>query len=155
MSNERRLERAILEAMINNLGAAGFKVAAVFIDGEGCYIMRDGDTTAERVQVSSNTSQYLTADQVAATIFDVWDCLTPTIHFTAQHSTEWGDHGVMVVLGNGSDFISDWHCGNDSSPPSKQRFAAIMDAVSELASEAPLTLHIPPALNDEVLGKVG
>lgn len=47
-AQSRRIEAAALVALIDNLGAAGFKVAAVHIEGEGCYVMApkaDGSET--------------------------------------------------------------------------------------------------------------
>jgi len=130
MIAERRIEAAILVALINNLSAAGFKPAAVCIDGEGAYVLApkaDGSDNILYEDLPAEISNPLTAAQVADLIFNVWDVVSPTIHFTHQHKLTWG-HGVMVVLGNGEDFISDWHCGDPA-------FDAVVTQVSEAASE--------------------
>jgi hypothetical protein len=52
-----------------------------------------------------------------------------TLHFAPKtHLDCWGRLGVYVVLGNGVDIISDWHCGNKS-------FDAAVDAVAMKAED--------------------
>jgi hypothetical protein len=131
MSNIR-IERAILTALIENLGAAGFKVAAVYTSED--YQLADGESSETGGEA---VKKLMTLIEVMK-VFDDFDMYNPTVHFTHQHAMTWGNRGVMVVPGNGEDFISDWHCGDKA-------FDAIVDTVAEAAHEGALSLFVVPA----------
>lgn len=146
MNINHRIEKAILVALIENLSAAGFKPAAVFIQGEGCYLLGDGKEYYKHAP--NSVRGYLSATAVASLIFEVWDVAQPTIHFTEQNSTLWGSRGVMVVVGNGVDFISDWHSGDKA-------FNAIVETVADAAHEGAFTLFVAPVDIQDALTKAG
>lgn len=131
MNMKARIERAILVALIENLAVAGFKAAAVWT-GE-TYQLADGEERSPRHR-SMEIRKPMTTDEVLK-VFDDFDMTTPTVHFTHQDLLSWGDRGVMVVCGNGEDFISDWHAGDKA-------FDAIVDTVSEAGHEGALSLLV-------------
>ncbi len=120
-------ERRILDALLNNLRAAGFLPAAVWTGEDYVRIHQGAVVDGLRVMEDDVMEAALTNEQVHQ-IFADYDMYAPTVHFTRQHKVTWGDRGVMVVPGNGIDFISDWHCGDKA-------FDAIVDSVSS-AQEA-------------------
>ena len=140
--NTIRIERAILTALIDNLGAAGFKAAAVWT-GED-YQLADGKSSVDGGR-SGILRKAMTLTEVLK-VFDDIDMSTPTVHFTQRHSMAWGNRGVMVVPGNGEDFISDWH--------SEKIFDAIVGTVAEAAHEGALSLFVVPADIEAALAKV-
>jgi hypothetical protein len=142
MSATRRVERAILTALIENLSAAGFKPAAVWT--EETYQLADGEEWSAR-HSNREIRKPMTTDEVLK-VFDDFDMLTPTVHFTHQHLLSWGNRGVMVVNGNGEDFISDWHCGDKA-------FDAIIETVADAAQNGVLSLFVVPADIEEALLK--
>lgn len=124
-------EQRILRALVDKLGAAGFKPAAVYIE-DGIYLM-PADAAGpvvefERGKEPTNIARAMTADEVCDQVYKVYDTLTPTIHFTQKDLTTWGNRGVMIVVGNAEDLISDWHSADKS-------FDAILWAVAEEAGE--------------------
>lgn len=124
-------EARILAALVANLGAAGFVPAAVWIeggDGGSGYVMApaDGAPTEAQGPTPDTIHRPLTLAEVQK-VFEDYDLYVPTVHFTGQHVTTWGNHGVAVVPGNGSDFISDYHAGDAA-------FTAIVDEVSDAAA---------------------
>lgn len=124
MTMRSRIENAILVALIDNLSVAGFKAAAVWT-GE-TYQLADGEERGPR-HTSMEIRKPMTTVEVLK-VFDDFDMVTSTVHFTHQNLLSWGNRGVMVVSGNGEDFISDWHAGDKA-------FDAIVDTVSEAAYE--------------------
>lgn len=132
MSANRRVERAILIALIDNLRSAGFAPAAVWTEEN--YQLADGE---ELSYSNREIRKPMTTDEVLK-VFDDFDMLAPTVHFTHQHKLSWGNLGVMVVNGNGEDFISDWH-------NSDRAFDAIVETVVEAAGEGALSLFVVPA----------
>lgn len=137
--NTTRIERAILKTLVQNLGAAGFKPAAVYIE-DGLYIMPDAKTGKlkeyDRGTEPERITYAMTERQIEETLFEVYDTLSPTIHFTDKDRTTWG-LGVMVVVGNGEDFISDWHCGERA-----KAFDAIVETVADAAYNGALSLSV-------------
>lgn len=138
MDVNTRIERAILVALIENLSAAGFKPAAVWT-GED-YQRADGvEGDCGSIDKPMTTAEVLK-------VFDDFDMLTPTVHFTHQHRLTWGNRGVMVVNGNGLDFISDWHAGD-------LMFDAVVTMVADAASDGELTLFVAPVDIQDALDK--
>jgi len=124
-------ERRILDALLNKLRVAGFLPAAVWT-GESYVLATSAEPDGTVLEWTTRQppkaiARGLTNDEVHK-IFADYDMYAPTVHFTRRHNITWGNHGVMVVPGNGIDFISDWHCGNAD-------FDAIVDSVSS-AQEA-------------------
>lgn len=144
MSTNRRVERAILIALINNLNAAGFKPAAVWT--EETYQLADGEEWTHN-RADREIRKPMTTDEVLK-VFEDFDMLTPTVHFTEQHTLAWGNRGVMVVNGNGEDFIADWHCGDKA-------FNAIVETVAEAASAGALSLFVAPVDIEAALNRKG
>lgn len=126
--NTIKQEQRILRALVDNLAAAGFQPAAVWIGGEYVMPLEPSGNPQETDQtVLDQIARPMSAAEILK-IFEDYDLSTPTVHFTHQHLTTWGNRGVMVVPGNGCDFISDWHCGDAA-------FNAIVDQVATAASE--------------------
>lgn len=145
MSTNQRIERAILTALVNNMAAAGFRAVAVYTQED---YQRATDCGADGFKLSEvigteleRAYRYMTAAEVSA-VFDAIDMSTPTIHFTRQHETTWGSRGVMVVPGNGVDFISDWHSPREGVKSDLVAFDAIVMSVADAASEGALTLIV-------------
>jgi hypothetical protein len=42
----------------------------------------------------------------------------------------WGNRGVLLILGNGEDIISDYHCGNPEFAAAVDRVYAYIEAES-------------------------
>lgn len=142
MNANQRIERAILVALIDNLGAAGFKVASVWT--EESYVAQAADGTTLEISADYPITPMTLANVLK--VFDEYDMCTPTVHFTHQHQLTWGNRGVMVVPGNGEDFISDWHC-NDKA------FDAIVESVSEAPYHVALFLDVLPAFDPLTAGR--
>lgn len=120
-------EQRILEALISELGAAGYQPAAVWIEDGYVLAQGEGPPVECEGEVPNSVHRALTATEVCK-VFEDYDLYAPTVHFTEKGSLRWGRRGVMVVPGNGQDFVSDWHC-------SDQDFNAVVDRVSMAASE--------------------
>ena len=120
-------EKRILMALIENLGAAGFKPAAVWTDE--CYLLAAHDEGTGMCEVEKRDEPELVERPLTLTeviqAFEQYDMYAPTVHFTDQYKLTWGP-GVMVVPGNLCDFISDWHCDNAA-------FNAIVEQVADAA----------------------
>lgn len=107
------LERTILTALIRNLGQHGYKVASVWDDG--AYILGKADGTIESLEDAGDSPivRPLTVDEALDAVDSVD---VSTIHFTYHNALDWGCRGIMVVLGNGEDCISDYHSPRDPEP---------------------------------------
>jgi len=74
-----------------------------------------------------DSEEYQTVRTEAETIEAVNSVDDSTIHFAPVDNLEqWGRTGVYIVLGNGVDCISDYHCGN-------AKFEEAIEAASEYA----------------------
>lgn len=136
MSTTKRIEDAILTALLANLSAAGFKPAAVWT-GE-TYQRADGvEGDCGVIDKPMSTAEVLK-------VFADFDMFNPTVHFTEQHRLSWGRTGVMVVCGNGEDFISDWHCMDKA-------FDAIVQTVADAAYDGALSLFVAPVDIEDAL----
>jgi hypothetical protein len=110
----QKTEEAILKALVEELSIAGFTYVNVW-DGE------------EYRPVSEGYAQLLEE------VFAVSDS---TVHFAPEDNPEkWGNLGVLLVCGNGEDFISDWHCGNKD-------FDAALDRVMKRIDNLSLTVNV-------------
>lgn len=117
------IERTILTALLRDMHAAGYQPAAVWNDGE--YVLGKGEQTislppGSRKAFMDHIERPLT-DAEALEHVDSVDC--STLHFTHQNATTWGDRGVFIVLGNGEDCLSDYHC------PTGEPFASVIGAL--------------------------
>lgn len=113
------IERVIISALIRDMKAAGYEPAAVW-DGE-LYTMAVGEVGEHR-NFAGPASMYLEppdepeapaeiirplSDAIAMSAIDsVDDC---TLHFTHRNAKTWGNRGVLLILGNGEDVVSDYH----------------------------------------------
>lgn len=122
-------ERRIITALVENLSAAGFKPAAVWL--EGSYLMANHSARPRLVEYHGAEPGEITRPLTLAEVlqvFEDYDLYAPTLHFTDQHKTTWGGKGVMLVPGNRCDLISDWHCGDAA-------FNGIVEQVADAAGE--------------------
>jgi hypothetical protein len=95
------MEKSIVRHLIRELKTAGFLPDQVWDGGE--YVNTKNES------------------QVLAAVFAVDDA---TIHFDAGKGANGKSHGVLIVLGNGCDCISDYHIGD-------AEFEAVLDRVSD------------------------
>jgi hypothetical protein len=98
------LERYIVVKLIADMRTAGYQVAAVWDDGD--YVMGQDDGSVKSTRRAKDFVRPLTDAEALDAIDSVE---ISTLHFTHQNKTTWGDRGVMLVPGNGSDIMSDWH----------------------------------------------
>ncbi len=127
-----KVEKRILIALLANLRMVGFVPAAVWT-GE-CYVMRNGfHKLTEYARDEAEGEDGLKQLQSPLSVKDVMSVFAdysmgaPTVHFTDQHKLTWS-LGIMVVPGNGRDFISDYHT-------SDKTFTGIVNAVCTAAND--------------------
>lgn len=114
------IERVIIKALLRDMREEGYLPAAVW-DG-GAYVMAHGsfDENSPRFHSSQSPDtdapdlivNPMTDEQVLEAIDSVDES---TLHFTRRNSREWGNRGVLLILGNGEDVISDYHVANGES----------------------------------------
>jgi len=118
----QNIERVIIRRMIADLSAAGFVPVAFWDEEEYQIIAPDGTHATLRPlpkPLRTTLVTQLSADE-ALTMVDSVDC--GTLHFApADQLQAWGRYGVFLVLGNGEDVISDYHCGNEAFDNALQR----------------------------------
>jgi hypothetical protein len=118
-----QLERSIVARLISHMETAGFRVTNVF-DGEQHHYTRKHDDAMEiifnldeaslRFTLTKNLSAYDKARKVPAI-----DRTREPYHVDDPEDMvpggDWsdGEHGVLLVLGNGEDVISDWNYFDD------------------------------------------
>lgn len=110
----KTIERYVITALVRDMCAAGYQVAAVH-DGNGYWMHRRWCKRAP-----ATIKEPLSGERAFTAIDSVDMC---TLHFTDQNSTAWGDHGVLIILGNGEDCLSDSH-SHEGEP-----FNGIIDAI--------------------------
>jgi hypothetical protein len=94
------VERRIITALIKSAVKAGF-VPVRFWD-EGDY---------QDVDCRASTTGAALKRCITSALSCVDSVDMGTLHFAPQANLEdWGTHGVLLILGNGQDVISDWHC---------------------------------------------
>jgi hypothetical protein len=102
---DRLIELVIIRRTIRELGKAGFVPVSVWDSEE--YVPA---TSCRKVIETLQAVDY--------------NC---TVHFApASDVSDWGRMGVMFVLGNGIDVISDYHL-----PVNKPEFGAAMERIAE------------------------
>jgi len=98
---EIALERRIVAGLIAHVERAGFKLHSVF-DGEKTTRTRDAKSAMELIfNLDEASLRFFKSERFAA-----------------------GWHGVLLVLGNGEDIVSDWNYFADD----RDGFNAAMDA---------------------------
>lgn len=101
------LERKIVRKVVRTLKAAGFVPVKVWDSQE--YV------------------DAVTETEVLDAVFAVDDS---TIHFApATDLEDWGHRGVYIVLGNGIDCLSDWHCGDSDFDAGLERVCDYINAL--------------------------
>lgn len=106
-----KVEKAILAALIEELGKAEFVPVQVWDGGE-----------------------YQTAKDFAAVEAAVYSVDVSTIHFAPVHDqVDWGRRGVMFVCGNGEDCLSDWHTGDKKFAEALERVLTRIDQLNVTA----------------------
>lgn len=98
------LEKSIVRKLVRALKEAGYLATQVWDGGE--YV------------------KVRTEEEVLEAVFAVDDA---TIHFDGGKGANKHSHGVLIVLGNGADCISDYHCGDPE-------FDAVLDQVNAWVS---------------------
>lgn len=136
----KTIERYVITALMRDMRAAGYQVAAVHV-GDGYVMAR---TTLHRAPAT--IAEPMTDAKALEAIDSVDRC---TLHFTDRNSTEWGDHGVLIILGNGEDCLSDSH-SHENEP-----FNGIIDAIYDKLNAGSLldssdTSKLLPALQSLV-----
>lgn len=119
----KTIERYVITALMRDMRAAGYQVAAVH-DGEGYWM-----STGWHKRAPATIAEPVTDARALEAINSVDDC---TLHFTDQNSTQWGDHGVLIILGNGQDCLSNAHV-YDNEP-----FNIIIEAIYDKLNEGAL-----------------
>lgn len=118
----KTIERVIITALLRDMRAAGYQPAAVWDGGDYVMARPDGSCgSREKAEVPARIVRALLDEEAFEVIDSVDDC---TLHFTNHNAQTWGNRGVMIVLGNGEDVISDYHS------PSGEAFTTIIDAIT-------------------------
>jgi hypothetical protein len=107
MSNEVRIavEKRIVRALIRHMRAKGWAVFAVF-DGDGTRYPRfEAEVMAEVFNLDEVSLRFAKAEHLARMARPAVD---------GDGLNDWGPrgvpvHGVLLVLGNGEDVLSDWN----------------------------------------------
>lgn len=119
----KTIERYVISALMRDMRYQGYNVAAVW-DGE----MYQLAGTRYQMVARGQSSKSLLMERIEASLTDtqVFRVLdlggTPTLHFTHRNTDTWGNMGVLLILGNGEDVISDYHCGDEM-------FSSIIDSI--------------------------
>lgn len=124
----KTIERVILLALMRNMRAQGYEVVSVW-EGEN-YRMPDRQGELQTYPHGKEPDIMFNpmTDEQALTEIDSVD--ESTLHFTHRHSRTWGNRGVLVVLGNGEDCLSDFH-GADRSEPFQKIVTDIYDKLNK------------------------
>lgn len=102
------VERYIISTLIRDMRAAGYQPCAVWTDPEYVLAGRKGAVSAfSAAKAPDPAHRALTDEEVFAAIDTGGIC---TLHFSHRGSMTWGNRGVLLILGNGEDCISDSHC---------------------------------------------
>jgi hypothetical protein len=103
------IERIIIAALLRDMRAAGYQPAAVWNDGD--YVLADpfGRITSREPGDIADLTHINRPLTDAEALEHIDSVEVSTLHFTHQNATTWGNRGVMLVLGNGIDVISDHH----------------------------------------------
>jgi len=97
------VEKIIICKLIEEMDTAGF-VPVKFWDGEEYQTITWKNDSQGDVLVTQRELACITA---ISTVDE------GTLHFASKFALDaWGNRGVLLILGNGEDVISDYHCGN-------------------------------------------
>lgn len=121
------LEHAIARGLLRAMAAADFVAVAVWDSEEYVYA---GKQSGSRKSPMGEPAAMTEAEVLDAVFAVDSNC---TIHFApASDRKEWGALGVMVIQGNGPDFISDYHCRNKAFTAAIDSFCAALDGGAPL-----------------------
>jgi len=131
------IERTIITALLRDMRAAGYQPAAVWDSEE--YVMAGKAGALEHFEADSAPDEITRAltDKEALDELDAVDAYT-TLHFTRHNARTWGNRGVMIVLGNGEDVISDYHApleDSDEWDGAAEPFERIIEAIYDRISD--------------------
>lgn len=117
----KTIERMILLALIRDMRAQGYEVASVW-DGDN-YQMPGPDATIQEFPADSKFIEGgivrpMTDEEACEAMDSVCES---TLHFTYRNKKTWGTRGVLVILGNGEDVLSDFH-----APPTREPFQKVV-----------------------------
>lgn len=123
------IERLMLTALLRDMRRAGYEPAAVW-DGEE-YVCARSANAADGVKsfparAPKKIHRALTDEEALEAIDSVDES---TLHFTQRNAREWGNRGVLLILGNGQDVMSDHHCADGE--PFGEIISAIWDKVQD------------------------
>lgn len=112
--NMKTIERMILIALMRDMRKAGYEVAAVWTGDEYRMACPEGrvknyayDDNERGMPVAPSKIIRSLTDVEALKEIDSVD--QSTLHFTHRNAKTWGNRGVLVILGNGEDVLSDFH----------------------------------------------
>jgi hypothetical protein len=135
MNNTQRIatEKRIVRGLIRAMSKAGWTVSNVF-NGEEHVFPKTQEQAVDAVfEVDEASLRFVKADQLAG---HDKDRKVPKRPFRQESEDEWSrggdwwdgtEHGVLLVLGNGFDIISDWNY-TDGDPDG---FNAVMDVYAK------------------------
>ena len=110
----QNIERIIIRRLITEAAVRGF-VPVKFWDGEEYQEVEQEVVCGEATRFS------------AIKAIDTVD--EGTLHFAPEKDrTAWGQRGVLLILGNGEDVISDWHSGDETFSAACE---ATLDAIEQ------------------------
>lgn len=123
------IERMILIALMRDMRAKGYEVAAVWDGSQYCMAVPkgeveyfdDGDppTAGDIVRPLTDAEALHAIDAVCES----------TLHFTHRDKKTWGNRGVLVILGNGKDVLSDFHA------PDNEPFCGVVTIIYDKLEE--------------------
>lgn len=101
----QNVEKRIITALIEACELAGFVPVKFWDSGEYQDVTWKANSvgpTAEQQRIESSITCVDSVDE-------------GTLHFAPKSDLgAWGQRGVLLILGNGIDIISDWHCGDSA-----------------------------------------
>lgn len=140
------IERIIIQALLRDMRRFGYLPAAVY-DGED-YVLSVSETEFQTFtdnNAPGSIVRHLTDDQALTAIDSVSES---TLHFTQRGTKTWGDRGVMLIIGNGQDVISDHH--NARGEPFNTILQKLFERIEDgsLADDIALTDYLYFSLRD-------
>lgn len=147
-SNELRidLERRILRALLKHLLAEGWQCAAVYDNERTSYPRDDAETEQLVFNLDEASVRFMRSADVPS--FHARRKVEASGPVRSREANDWGAqrdvmHGVLLVLGNGVDLISDWNFTEGD----RDGFNKAMDAFD--AESASALLPTPRASKDD------
>lgn len=120
----QNIEKFIIQRLIADMERAGYHVAAVW-DGEQYQMV---DAEGRPISLDRGPAHAKRAMSVAQALDSIDSVDDSTLHFTHKDASTWGDRGVLLILSNGEDVISDYHAGDAVFESIIER---IYDAISD------------------------